>query len=124
MIQQTAHVLLAAVELAGNRDDFVGHIGGDDFIVITSPNRAEAVSAQAIEAFDALAPLFYDAETRTRGYIDAHDRQGQPDALPFVSLSIAVVSNGQRAIPHLAEVAQRAVEFKKSAPRRSWAARM
>jgi diguanylate cyclase (GGDEF)-like protein len=115
VIQQTAHVLLAAVEQAGNRDDFVGHIGGDDFIVITSPNRAELVCARAIEAFDALAPLFYDAETRTLGYIDAHDRQGRPMRFPFVSLSIAVVSNGQRAILHLAEVAQRAVELKKRA---------
>jgi len=115
VIQQTAHVLLAAVEQAGNRDDFVGHIGGDDFIVITSPDRAEQVCAQAIGAFDALAPLFYDAETRARGYIDAHDRQGQPMRFPFVSLSIAVVSNGQRAILHLAEVAQRAIELKKRA---------
>jgi diguanylate cyclase (GGDEF)-like protein len=115
VIQQTAHVLLAAVEQAGNRDDFVGHIGGDDFILITSPDRAELVCARAISAFDALAPLFYDAETRARGYIDAHDRQGNPMRFPFVSLSIAVVSNGRRAILHLAEVAQRAIELKKRA---------
>jgi diguanylate cyclase (GGDEF)-like protein len=115
VIHQTAHVLLAAVEQAGNRDDFVGHIGGDDFIVITTPDRAEAVCARAIAAFDALAPLFYDAETRARGYIDAHDRQGRPMRFPFVSLSIAVVGNGQRAILHWAEVAHRAVELKKRA---------
>jgi DNA-binding response OmpR family regulator len=115
VIHQTAHVLLAAVEQAGNRDDFVGHIGGDDFVVITTPDRAEQVCARAIAAFDALAPLFYDAETRARGYIDAHDRQGRPMRFPFVSLSIAVVGNGQRAILHLAEVAQRAIEPKKRA---------
>jgi diguanylate cyclase (GGDEF)-like protein len=115
IIHQTAHVLLAAVEQAGNRDDFVGHIGGDDFIVITTPDRAEAVCARAIAAFDALAPLFYDAETRARGYIDAHDRQGRPTRFPIVSLSIAVVGNGQQAILHWAEVAHRAVEMKKRA---------
>jgi diguanylate cyclase (GGDEF)-like protein len=115
IIHQTAHVLLAAVEQAGNRDDFVGHIGGDDFIVITTPDRAEAVCARAIAAFDALAPLFYDAETRARGYIDAHDRQGRPMRFPIVSLSIAVVGNGQQAILHWAEVAHRAVELKKRA---------
>jgi diguanylate cyclase (GGDEF)-like protein len=115
IIHQTAHVLLAAVEHAGNRDDFVGHIGGDDFIVITTPDRAEAVCTRAIAAFDALAPLFYDAETRARGYIDAHDRQGRPMRFPIVSLSIAVVGNGQQAILHWAEVAHRAVELKKRA---------
>jgi diguanylate cyclase (GGDEF)-like protein len=115
VIHQTAHVLLAATEQAGNRDDFVGHIGGDDFVVITTPDRAEAVCARTIAAFDALAPLYYDAETRARGYIDAHDRQGHPMRFPFVSLSIAVVGNGQQAILHLAEVAQRAIELKKRA---------
>jgi GGDEF domain-containing protein len=115
VIHQTAHVLLAATEQAGNRDDFVGHIGGDDFVVITTPDRAEAVCARTIAAFDTLAPLFYDAETRARGYIDAHDRQGRPMQFPFVGLSIAVVGNGQHANLHLAEVAQRAVELKKRA---------
>jgi diguanylate cyclase (GGDEF)-like protein len=115
VIHQTAHVLLAAVEREGNHDDFVGHIGGDDFVVITTPDRAEQVCTRAITAFDALAPLFYDTETRARGYIDAHDRQGRPMRFPIVSLSIAVVSNERNAILHLAEVAQRSVELKKRA---------
>lgn len=115
VIHQTAHVLLAAVEQHGNHDDFVGHIGGDDFVVITTPDRAMQICEHAISAFDAIAPLFYDAETRQRGYIDAHDRQGRATRFPLVSLSIAVVSNAQQAILHLAEVAQRSVDLKKRA---------
>src|SRR6266542_438721 len=88
IIQQTAHVLLEAVEQAGNPDDFVGHIGGDDFVVITSPANAERIASAAIEQFDLLSPLFYDPATRKRGYIDAKDRQGRPTRYPFVSLSI------------------------------------
>jgi DNA-binding response OmpR family regulator len=113
VIHQTAHVLLQAIEQRGNHDDFVGHIGGDDFVVITTPDRAESISAHAIENFDMLAPLFYDASTRARGYIDAHDRQGQPMRFPFVSLSIGIVSTALHPIAHVAEVAQRSVEPKK-----------
>jgi DNA-binding response OmpR family regulator len=113
VIHQTAHVLLEAIEQRGNHDDFVGHIGGDDFVVITTPDRAEAISTHAIASFDLLAPLFYDAETRARGYIDAHDRQGRPMRYPFVSLSIGIVSTAIHPISHLAEVAQRSVEPKK-----------
>jgi diguanylate cyclase (GGDEF)-like protein len=115
VIQQTAHVLLDAVERHGNRDDFVGHIGGDDFVVITTPDRAEAFCAHAIASFDRLAPLFYDAETRRRGFIDALDRQGRPARYPFVSLSIGIVSTARHAIQHVAEVAQRSVEPKRRA---------
>jgi GGDEF domain-containing protein len=115
VIHQTAHVLLTAIEQRGNQEDFVGHIGGDDFIVITTPERAEALCTRIINTFDVLAPLFYDAETRLRGYIDAHDRQGQPMRYPFVGLSIAIVSSTTQPILHPAEVAQRAIELKKRA---------
>jgi len=113
VIHQTAHVLLQAIEQRGNHDDFVGHIGGDDFVVITTPDRAEAISTHAIDNFDLLAPLFYDATTRARGYIDARDRQGRPATFPFVSLSIGIVSTALHPITHVAEVAQRSVEPKK-----------
>jgi len=115
IIQQTAHVLLEAVEQAGNTDDFVGHIGGDDFVVITSPDRAEQIAGVAIRQFDLLSPLFYDPVTRKRGYIDALDRQGRPTRYSFVSLSIGIVSSGRHPIQHVAEVAQRSVEPKKRA---------
>ena len=115
VIHQTANVLLEAVTQQGNYDDFVGHIGGDDFVVITTPDRAEQVANHAIRNFDLLSPLFYDAETRKRGYIDALDRQGRPTRYPFVSLSIAIVSTAKHPIHHVAEVAQRSVEPKKRA---------
>jgi diguanylate cyclase (GGDEF)-like protein len=115
IIQQTAHVLLEAVEQAGNTDDFVGHIGGDDFVVITSPERAEQIARAAIKQFNQLSPLFYDPTTRKRGYIDALDRQGRPARYPFVSLSIGIVSTARHPIQHVAEVAQRSVEPKKHA---------
>lgn len=115
VIQQTARVLIQGAEQQGNRDDFVGHIGGDDFIVITTPDRAEPICAHATASFDQLAPLFYDGETRRRGYIDALDRQGRPTRFPFMSLSIGIVSTDRHPIRHVAEVAQRSVDPKKHA---------
>lgn len=115
VIHQTAHVLVAAVEQQGNSDDFVGHIGGDDFIVITTPDRAERICQHVIANFDTIAPLFYDHPTRQLGYIEAEDRQGRPSRFPFVSISIAVVSNARHPIRHLAEVAQRSIPLKKRA---------
>ncbi len=115
VIHQTANVLLEAVAQQGNYDDFVGHIGGDDFVVITTPERAAAVAGYAIRTFDLLSPLFYDAATRVRGYIDAKDRQGRPMRYAFVSLSIGIVSTERYPIHHVAEVAQRSVEPKKCA---------
>ena len=115
VIHQTANLLLEAVAQQGNYDDFVGHIGGDDFVVITTPDRAEPIAAHTIRNFDLLSPLFYDPATRKIGYIDAADRQGRPTRYPFMSLSIGVVSTERHPIRHVAEVAQRSVEPKKRA---------
>ncbi|NTV63346.1 MAG: response regulator [Oscillochloris sp.] len=115
VIQRTAQILLDTVREYGNPDDFVGHIGGDDFVVITSLDRLDTVCNRVIERFDATAPLLYDREARTRGYISGHDRQGRPTTFPLVSISIIAVSSRFRPPSHPGEVAQRSVEPKKRA---------
>ncbi|MCG8352993.1 MAG: response regulator [Chloroflexales bacterium] len=117
LIQQTARVLTTAVREHGNPDDFVGHIGGDDFIIITTPDRVAMICRHAIAHFDAMAPLFYSAEAREYGYIETLDRQDKLVQFPLVSISIAVVSSLPNPFHHLAEVAQRSVEPKKLAKR-------
>jgi PleD family two-component response regulator len=115
VIHQTAHVLVAAVERNGNADDFVGHIGGDDFVLVTTPDRVRAVCDAAIASFDALAPLFYDPAARERGFIEGVDRRGRHERFPLVSISIMVVTNERAPIHHMAQVAQRSIELKKIA---------
>ncbi|WP_129630632.1 response regulator [Candidatus Oscillochloris fontis] len=115
VIQRTAQILLDAVREFGNPDDFVGHIGGDDFVVITSLDRLETICHNAITRFDTTAPLFYDREARQRGYISGHDRQGHPSIYPLVSISIIAVSSRLRHPSHPGEVAQRSVDPKKRA---------
>jgi DNA-binding response OmpR family regulator len=113
VIQRTAQILLAGVRNVGNPEDFVGHIGGDDFVLISTPERVEQLCEAIIERFDATAPLFYDPQTRARGVISAEDRQGRPTEFPLVSLTITVVSSARRPFKHPGEVSQRAIEGKK-----------
>jgi DNA-binding response OmpR family regulator len=115
VILRTAQLLLEAVRAHGNADDFVGHIGGDDFVVITTPDRAHLICDGAIAQFDETAPLFYDAPTRAAGYISGVDRQGRAMQFPLVGISFAVVSSAWRPFSHPGEVAQRAAETKKRA---------
>jgi CheY-like chemotaxis protein len=115
VIQRTAQVLVDAIRSHGNADDFVGHIGGDDFILISTPDRVDAVCGEIICRFDATAPLFYDLEARERGYITGVDRRGQPTSFPLLSLTIVVVSSAQRPFSHPGEIAQRSVSPKKQA---------
>lgn len=117
VIQRTAQLLLDVVRELGNPDDFVGHIGGDDFVLISTPDRAELIGTTILSRFDMMAPLFYDQEARERGFISGLDRQGQPTQYPLLSLSIVGVSSAMLPVSHPGEVAQRSIEPKKRAKR-------
>jgi hypothetical protein len=82
-------------------------------VLMSTPERAEAICELVTARFDATAPLFYDPQTRTRGLISGEDRQGRPTDFPLVSITITVVSSLRRPFRHPGEVAQRSIEGKK-----------
>ncbi|MFO0707122.1 MAG: diguanylate cyclase [Nitrospira sp.] len=101
-------------ELAGT-EGFVGHVGGDDFVFMSHPDRIDAICETVIKRFDLVIPDFYDREDRLRGYIDSVDRKGNREQFPMMSLSIAVVTNTHRTIDHPGDVSKIASELKKCA---------
>jgi diguanylate cyclase (GGDEF)-like protein len=112
IIQETARILIEALDEVGDKDDFIGHVGGDDFVIITTPEKVDAICRKIIEKFDAKAPSFYAEEDREKGYITAKDRQGREVQIPLMTISIAVVTNAKAPIQHVAEVSQRGAEIK------------
>lgn len=113
VILHTARVLTKAVHWYGAPDDFLGHIGGDDFVLVTTLERAQQIGQAVIEQFDATIPYFYSAEDRAQGYIMGHDRQGQPCRFPLLSLSIAIVPVSPVRYQKPYEIAMRAVAIKR-----------
>jgi len=95
--------------------DFIGHIGGDDFIVlIRSPDWRRRIDA-VLSEFGRQTPDFYSEEDRARGGIEATDRQGQKQFFPLMSLSIAVIPSPVGRFQSPYEVAGVASECKKMA---------
>ena len=111
-IKLTAAVLLEAMKRSGNPGDFLGHIGGDDFVIITTPEKAEAVCQSVIDAFDLGAPSLYDETDRARGFFLHTDRQGQPIDVKFLSIAIGIVTNVDRPLTHLGQIAAIGAELK------------
>jgi len=93
VLQATAKIVTEAVKTEGNEGDFVGHIGGDDFVVITSTERYEKICSAIIASFDRKVSDFYDLEDRQRGYIHGETRQGQRVSFPIMTMAISVVTN-------------------------------
>ena len=115
VIRETARIILSVTSQLGNKEDFVGHIGGDDFVVLTTPDKIAELCSKIITDFDGIAPNFYNQEDRERGFILAKDRQGNENQIPLISISIGVVTNEYRSISHVAEIGEIGAELKKLA---------
>jgi hypothetical protein len=92
-------------------------VGGDDFVLVTAPERAAAVCREVIAAFDRVIPLYYDRDDRERGFIEAKDRYGTPRKFPILSLSIATVVVPPGRFRRHADLARAAAELKERAKR-------
>jgi diguanylate cyclase (GGDEF)-like protein len=109
-------LLRAADEAEG--EFFVGHEGGDDFVVICGEEAWEPYVEHLMADFDAGAGAFYTEADRARGSIVATDRDGTERRFPLVTVSVAVVTTSRRGFSHHAEVIEAAAEVKKVAKKR------
>jgi diguanylate cyclase (GGDEF)-like protein len=110
-IHTLSRILVDAADRHGE-GNFVGHIGGDDFVLLTAPEHAEAVGREIIEAFNAAVPGLYDPEDRERGYVEVMSRQHDVERFPLMSVTIALVSTDHAQVSHLAQLADIAQELK------------
>ncbi|HET9097113.1 MAG TPA: response regulator [Candidatus Baltobacteraceae bacterium] len=114
-IQLIASCAVDVVRRRGTTEDFVGHIGGDDFIIVTLPERAEEIAREIIDMFDRDIRKLYNAQDLRQGYIETRDRRGTLNRFPIMSLSIAIISNEQRALDNYAQIGEAAAELKRYA---------
>ena len=112
IIRLVGRICQRVVRDFGNADDFVGHIGGDDFVVVTTPDRAGLLCKEISAAYKEESAAYYRPEDLRRGSISGVDRKGRIYQFPLVSLSIGVVNNQGRRSHSLEEVSYLAAEAK------------
>ncbi|MDP3732545.1 MAG: response regulator [Candidatus Omnitrophota bacterium] len=112
VIRESARILIQSTREAGNPNDFIGHIGGDDFVIVTTPDVVDNLCRKIIAAFEKTAPAFYNETDRKIGYIIGLDRQGKEQRIPLLSISIGVVTNESRKIEHVAQIGEIGAELK------------
>jgi EAL domain-containing protein (putative c-di-GMP-specific phosphodiesterase class I) len=103
------------VQKLSPNDNFVGHIGGDDFIFICSYDSATDVCQYITERFDKKAPSFYSEEDRQKGSIMVEDRRGVISQFPFVSIAVGMVSDEGSKFSNLGQINHSLTQLKKYA---------
>jgi GGDEF domain-containing protein len=116
----TAKIIQFCSKKYGLQDDFVGHIGGDDFVIISHPDCAERISTRIIKIFDRVVPGHYNSADRKQGVIRGKDKENVEKQFPFMGISLAVIevnSNGDndRRVTSLREIVGATAGLKKYA---------
>jgi diguanylate cyclase (GGDEF)-like protein len=112
VIKNTALIIEEAVKEHGTAESFYGHIGGDDFVIISSIDHYVKICKFIIERFDKTVDELYDSKDLRNGFIIRKTRKGAEVKFPIMTISIGVVTNLKRKLKHVVQVGEIAAEAK------------
>ena len=115
LIKWMSEMLTAIKKEYGAPDDFLGHIGGDDFVIICLPDRIQKICTQIIEEFDKGIIAHYDPEDAKKGFIISIDRNDKPAMFGIMTVSLAVVNTDRTLVRDPMEISQKVAELKQYA---------
>lgn len=111
VISLTANLLARSVQVVPG--SFLGHIGGDDFVIVTASERVRTLCEGIISDFDRMKLSFYTESDQQRGYIMANNRHGKEERYPLLTISLAVVINQKERFSNVHAISERAALVKK-----------
>ena len=114
LLRVTGDLILATVKSQGEAGSFVGHVGGDDFVMVLSTEKAAAVCEAVINNFDSEVGKHFSPEDLARGGIEGCDRYGVHRFFPITTISIAVIICGDE-FSSAVDIARAAAQVKDAA---------
>ena len=112
-ISLLAKVLRDCCKQAGLASDFIGHVGGDDFVVITESPDSARLARLIIENFDRGIGDLHDADDFARGTLLVKTRAGVEEEVPLITVTVALVCDAQGRFNHFAELSDTVAELKR-----------
>lgn len=115
VIHFTSEIIQTTVSTSACPDAFIGHVGGDDFIVVIPSEYGYEVPKEIIRRFDKEVTQFYNRQDNDLRYIESKNRQGKAQIFPIMSLSIAGIDLQNKNYTTCLEVNDACAEMKKRA---------
>jgi len=106
VLARVGQLLKEVVGEYGSSQDLVGHIGGDDYVILSSLDSGELLAQKIIDGFTLLVPSFYNAEDREVGSFAGEDRYGVVRTFSLMTISIAVIASDRYDYPSRLAISQ------------------
>lgn len=101
------------IDEMGTPDDFIGHIGGDDFLIITRKDLIVSLQTEIVKRFDANVGTHYDFMTRMQGYLVLKDDEGEDVQSPLMTLQIGGLTADDGPFTDIREITEAAAEARR-----------
>lgn len=115
VLRFAAMLLSEVVDEVGTGSEFIGHVGGDDFIIITKPDAADTIKARMEDRFDAEVGAFYSFKDRERGFVEVGDSADETRRAQLMSLAVGVVHDDAAPFADIREITEAAAEARRLA---------
>jgi diguanylate cyclase (GGDEF)-like protein len=108
-----ARVLCDSVRNLGVPGVFIGHVGGDDFIIMAPTARAEELACAVVRRFDAGVAALHDPADATAGFLEIRTRSGIAERVPLITLTVALIVDAHGRFAHPAALSDTLAELKR-----------
>ncbi len=115
VIKYTATLIKNHIQKYGSKGDFLGHIGGDDFVAIVDYENAKKIGRMIVKEFDKEIKAFYSEEDLRIGSIRLPNRKGRIEKYPIMTLTVAMISNRYKPYSSTLEIGEDGAAVKKKA---------
>jgi len=113
VLRFTAMLMGEVVDELGTINDFIGHAGGDNFIIITAEESASIIKKRTKDRFAEEVLSHYNFMDREQGYIMSTDRSGQLIQTPLMRLAVGIVAPSQHQFADIREITELAAEARR-----------
>ena len=113
VVRFTSMLIEEVVDELGTPSDFIGHAGGDNFIIITTEDKAEAIKARLKERFDQEVQTHYNFMDRQQGFIQSPASGDTMVKAPFMTMAVGVISSSQYTFADIREITELSAEARR-----------
>jgi PleD family two-component response regulator len=109
----TAMLIGEVVDELGSSNDFIGHAGGDNFVIITSNEAARKIRQRVKERFAAEVLTHYNFIDRQQGFMQAPKADGVLEKVPFMTMAVGIISPDQQSFADIREITELAADARR-----------
>jgi PleD family two-component response regulator len=113
VLRFAALVMSEAVDRLGSPEDFIGHVGSDDFIIIVQGDRARPIADALVKRFNQEVGAHYDFRARQQGYIAYKDKDGREQRAPLMTMAVGMISPDDQQFTDIREITEAAADARR-----------